>query len=942
MVTLANRAKVNTSTTGTGTISLGTVVAGYQSFSAAGVANGNVVRYVIEDGAEWEIGTGTYTSTGSTLTRTVSESSNAGAAISLTGDATVFVGLAASDIVQTSDIGVTVQAYDASIVSDGAYVHTDNNYTTAEKSKLAGVEAGATADQTAAEILTAIKTVDGAASGLDADLLDGQHGSYYYSPANAPDPVVTLAGAVTGAGTLTNLGNVTITTTATSDPTLTLAGDVTGTATFTNLGNATLTAVVADDSHNHIISNVDGLQTALNGKLSTTGKAADSNLLDGLDSTAFYLASNPSGYTTNIGDITGVTAGSGITGGGTSGTVTINHADTSTQTSVNNANATVIQDVTLDTYGHVTGLASKTITAADVGAITGNQTITLSGDATGSGTTSIVVTVADDSHNHIISNVDGLQAALDGKSPTSHLHTGVYEPADATILKDADIGVTVQGYSAILAGTTASYTTAEKTKLAGIEAGATADQTASEILTAIKTVDGAASGLDADLLDGLHASSFLQGNQTITLSGDLTGSGTTSINAQLAANVVNANELNVVGNGTTAQYLRSDGDGSFTWSTPTDTNTTYSAGTNMSLAGTVFSVAASPTFATADINGGTIDGTVIGGTTPAAITGTTLTATGAFTSKGIDDNATSKAMTLDSSGNVGIGTTVFSYPSAGRGLVEVNGSSSALIALKVGNASKSYWFCDGFNTEFLANGGELRFGAGLGGAVRMKIDSSGRIDMGSNVGSIAGVSMYPDYSAGTALLYWNRNTTGSTGTALRFDDGGFQKGGITYTSSATAFNTTSDYRLKENVTPIQGAADIVKMMRPCTYTFKSDDSWADGFLAHELQELHPRAVIGSKDAMVDEEYEVTPAVYEDVIIPAVDAVVDEDGNVTQEAQPERTEQRFVTEAVMGTRSVPDYQQVDYSKLTPILTAALQEALNKIDALEARLTALEAV
>ena len=98
---------------------------------------------------------------------------------------------------------------------------------------------------------------------------------------------------------------------------------------------------------------------------------------------------NDAGYTTNVGDITGVTAGSGLTGGGTSGAPTLSHADTSSQSSVNNSGATVIQDVTLDTYGHVTGLGSKTLTAADVGAITGNQTITLSGDLSGSGATSI-------------------------------------------------------------------------------------------------------------------------------------------------------------------------------------------------------------------------------------------------------------------------------------------------------------------------------------------------------------------------------------------------------------------------------------------------------------------------------------------------------------------------------------------------------------------------
>lgn len=65
------------------------------------------------------------------------------------------------------------------------------------------------------------------------------------------DPTITLTGAVTGSGTMTNVGDVSIATTATADPTLTLTGDVTGSATFTNLGNATLTATVADDSHTH-------------------------------------------------------------------------------------------------------------------------------------------------------------------------------------------------------------------------------------------------------------------------------------------------------------------------------------------------------------------------------------------------------------------------------------------------------------------------------------------------------------------------------------------------------------------------------------------------------------------------------------------------------------------------------------------------------------------
>ena len=97
MVTLVNRAKMSTSTTGTGTITLGTAEDGYQSFAAAGVSDGDVVRYVIEEDNAWEIGTGTYTASGTTLTRNVIESSNADAAISLTGTAVVFVSATVED-----------------------------------------------------------------------------------------------------------------------------------------------------------------------------------------------------------------------------------------------------------------------------------------------------------------------------------------------------------------------------------------------------------------------------------------------------------------------------------------------------------------------------------------------------------------------------------------------------------------------------------------------------------------------------------------------------------------------------------------------------------------------------------------------------------------------------------------------------------------------------
>jgi hypothetical protein len=144
MAVLKNRAKMSTSTTGTGTITLGSAESGYQTFADAGVANADVVRYIIEDtGGAFEIGEGSYTSAGTTLSRTVSESSNSNNAINLSGSATVFIGATAEDIpalyADNPSSATTPVASGANAVSIG---------TGAEASAVDGIAIGKDADAT--------------------------------------------------------------------------------------------------------------------------------------------------------------------------------------------------------------------------------------------------------------------------------------------------------------------------------------------------------------------------------------------------------------------------------------------------------------------------------------------------------------------------------------------------------------------------------------------------------------------------------------------------------------------------------------------------------------------------------------------------------------------------------------------------------------------------
>jgi len=276
---------------------------------------------------------------------------------------------------------------------------------------------------------------------------------------------------------------------------------------------------------------------------------------------------------------------------------------------------------------------------------------------------------------------------------------------------------------------------------------------------------------------------------------------------------------------------------------------------------------------------------------------------------------------IDSSGNVGIGT---SSPSQELDI------SSANPAVRLTDTSTS-----GLYHEVVSYGNDLRFSADGGnvegstnieffidGDEKMRIESNGRIHTNGTVNRTGALNLVGEKgNSYRAVVFEHTNNGGEVGTIIT-------------SSSSTAYNTSSDYRLKENVVPMTDSIDRLKLLNPSRFNFIKDaDTTVDGFLAHEAQEVVPEAVTGEKDAMTTEEYEVTPAQYETITIPAVEEELDEDGNVVVEAQEERTEEQLVTEAVMGEREVEDYQGIDQSKLVPLLVGALQEAVARIEQLE---------
>ena len=205
--------------------------------------------------------------------------------------------------------------------------------------------------------------------------------------------------------------------------------------------------------------------------------------------------------------------------------------------------------------------------------------------------------------------------------------------------------------------------------------------------------------------------------------------------------------------------------------------------------------------------------------------------------------------------------------------------------------------------EAAYGGGFLTFWSQTNGGSageRMRIDPDGKVVIGSTTAT-------ETFNVKGYVTRFQRIDVNS-GTFERLcsfvDASGTERGNIKVSNSATQFNTSSDYRLKENISLISDGITRLKQLKPSRFNWKSDASIkVDGFIAHEVTAV-PEAVSGTKDQVV---------VQSDIT----------GGSYSQDRLGE-----------------PIYQVVDYSKFVPLLTAALQEEIAKREALEARIAALE--
>ena len=298
-----------------------------------------------------------------------------------------------------------------------------------------------------------------------------------------------------------------------------------------------------------------------------------------------------------------------------------------------------------------------------------------------------------------------------------------------------------------------------------------------------------------------------------------------------------------------------------------------------------------------------------------------------ITSESAVGNSTTPRMTIKSDGKVGVNATsplsTFQVRNAGseNGSLRVGGSGASLGLELLYDQSGATESIIQANPTYTSTSSLLKIRVdGDGNPSQLVMSGGGNVSLTTT--STGGGSILT-LSTGS-FTHGIKQFCNNGQKSLHVEVGGSEVGSISHSTSSTAFNTSSDYRLKENVITDWDATSRLKQLKPSRFNFKVEkDTTVDGFLAHEVSSIVPEAITGEKDGTQD-----------------LGDIKDKDGNVINKDVLETETKKDEGQTWTKTKTENVYQGIDQSKLVPLLTKALQEALARIETLEAEVKTLK--